>query len=235
MRVANQAIYFPSRIRRGIAERVGRILRSQHDRKECFYHCLQVGKQVGLAGHLNTLVKKVARTLQMIHGHYYRYALIRQTLRLLRCLHIKYGLDVWTLRYTDVVRTTINQFIFPYGPDDGQAFQYICTGHVITYQMKLPVIPVPTTRRDWEWLAGTIPIPDRLQKKIREAVEVQLLSPLLQSQALKGGLAVPVLQFPWEFSEPERPRDRDKRNPKAKAQRALCVDLGLINLATLVV
>ncbi|NVL92119.1 MAG: IS200/IS605 family element transposase accessory protein TnpB [Desulfobacterales bacterium] len=231
LQVANQAIYFPSRIRRGISERVGRILRAQHTQKECFYDCLQAVEQIGLESNLNTLVKKVARTIQLVNGQYYRYTLIRQTLGLLRRLNFKYGLDVWTLRYTDVVQPAIKQFVFPYGPDDGQALRYTCTGYIINYQMKLPVVSVPITRRDWQWLAGTIIIPVRLQKKIQEAVDIQPQRPLLKYQRLKGGIVVPVLQFPWKF--PENPLI--KRNTKIKAQRVLCVDLGVRNLATLVV
>jgi len=73
------AVYLPSRIRRCIAEQVGRILRSQATRKNCYYDVLRVVQITGVAGKLDTLVRRVALTLAMFDGKYYRWAMIRQT------------------------------------------------------------------------------------------------------------------------------------------------------------
>ena len=55
-------VYLPSRIRRGIAEAAGRILRSQHERKKCFEDVREILLLTGLSGNLDTLVRTVART-----------------------------------------------------------------------------------------------------------------------------------------------------------------------------
>src|SRR3990172_6129229 len=47
-----QAIHLPSRIRRGIAEWVGRTLRSQYMRKQCFEWVRRVVIDIGLDGNL---------------------------------------------------------------------------------------------------------------------------------------------------------------------------------------
>ncbi|MHA2233622.1 MAG: hypothetical protein ACXAB4_14160, partial [Candidatus Hodarchaeales archaeon] len=79
-----QRIYLPSRIRRGIAEQVGRILRSQVKRRACYYDVLQVVQDTGVEGNLDNLVKIVAMMLIQFAGKFYKRALIRQHLRTLR-------------------------------------------------------------------------------------------------------------------------------------------------------
>lgn len=126
LQLESQTVYLPSRFRRGVAERVGRILRSQQARKDCFYSCLKVTTQLSLEGNLNRLTKQVALSLQLTQGRFWRHALIRQTLRLLRRWYFKFGVDVWTLCYTDVVQPVLHKFIFSYGPDDDQMLRYCC-------------------------------------------------------------------------------------------------------------
>ncbi len=55
-------VYLPSRIRRCIAEQVGRILRSQATRKQCYYDVLRVVQLTGVEGKLDSLVRTVALT-----------------------------------------------------------------------------------------------------------------------------------------------------------------------------
>ncbi|MFX0172697.1 MAG: hypothetical protein ACFE9L_12340 [Candidatus Hodarchaeota archaeon] len=52
----NKSIYPPSRIRRCIAEQVGRILRSQVTRRKCYYDVLRFAQQVDIEGNLDKLV-----------------------------------------------------------------------------------------------------------------------------------------------------------------------------------
>jgi transposase len=231
LQLNSQVVYLPSRFRRGIAERVGRILRSQQPRKDCFYSCLIVTAQLGLEGNLNRLTKQVALSLQLMQRRFWRYALIRQTLRLLRRWHFKYGIDVWTLRYTDVVQPNLHKFIFPYGPDDDQLLRYCCNGQRITYEVKLPLTNVPIYRSNWQWIQGKIDIPKKIQQKIKFASKIHPNRPLLRNQTLKGGLTSFIFQFPWEY---------EKKSLKTNLStlhnlRVLSVDLGLVNLATLVV
>jgi hypothetical protein len=46
------AVYLPSRIRRCIAEQVGRILRSQAKRKDCYYDVLRVVQTTGVDSYI---------------------------------------------------------------------------------------------------------------------------------------------------------------------------------------
>ena len=89
-----QHLYLPSRIRRSIAEQVGRILRSQATRKNCYYDVLRVVQQIGVTGPLDQLVQLVGRTLAKLYGKYYRWALIRQLLRTFRRYYYRFGLDL---------------------------------------------------------------------------------------------------------------------------------------------
>ena len=119
-------IYLPSRIRRCIAERVGRILRSQGRRKACYEDVLRIVQATGVKGNLDTLVKTVAFSLIQFQGKYYRWALIRQTLRKFRRYHYQLGLDLNVLTsipYTKMVSPTIHSFNIPYSADDGQALK----------------------------------------------------------------------------------------------------------------
>jgi len=52
-----RVVYLPSRIRRGIAEQVGRILRSQAIRKQCYFDVLRIVQHTGVEGKLDTLVR----------------------------------------------------------------------------------------------------------------------------------------------------------------------------------
>ena len=224
-------IYFPSRIRRGIAERVGQIIRSQYRRKACFDDCVKVITIIGFSGNFNSFVRVVATTIKIIFGQCYPYTLLRQTLRLLRRLYLKNGLDIWTVQYTDIIHPVVTNFVYPYSPDDGQAIKYSYAPHQIFYQMKLPIVPLPKQKRDWKWFSGKIPIHPKIQRKLKHVLEEQPLKPILRKKRLKGGLHIFVFQFPWKFSSSEQQiLTQDERD-----QRALSIDLGLVNLATSVV
>ncbi|MFW9903064.1 MAG: hypothetical protein ACFFFH_01915 [Candidatus Thorarchaeota archaeon] len=90
-------IYLPSRIRRCVAERVGRILQSQVARKACYEAVLRIVLCTGVEGNLDQLVKKVAYNLIQFERKYYRWALIRQTLRMFRRYHYRLGVDLAVL------------------------------------------------------------------------------------------------------------------------------------------
>ena len=227
----SQTVYFPSRFRRGVAERVGRILRSQQARKDCFYSCLKITAQLGLEGNLNRLTKQVALSLNLLQGRFWRYALIRQTLRLLRRWYFKYGVDVWTLCYTDVVQPALHKFIFPYGPDDNQMLRYYCNRQKIAFEVKLPVVAVPVRRSDWHWIQETITLPQAIQQKLKPVIKIQPNRPLMRQQTLKGGLTPFILQFSWQYENTSSKAPRSTLHDL----RTLSVDLGLVNLATLVV
>lgn len=222
-------VYLPSRIRRGIAEVVGRVLRSQHERKCCFEDVREVLLLTGPGGNLDQLVRSVARTLQVFRGKYYRWQLIRQTLRLCRRLFFRQGMDIWMINYSSVVHPRLHGVIFPYAADDNQAIQYRVTTKKIHYRLKLPAVAIPRSKKDWNWHGETISIPGKVRKKIRAAAFDKPCLPDLRLFTLKGGLQVPVLQFAWKMA-------KEKLNVAYyNKKRVLAVDLGLVNLLTSVV
>lgn len=223
------AVYLPSRIRRCIAEAAGRILRSQHERKRCFEDVREVLLFTGLEGDLDGLVRTVTRTLQVFKGKYYRWQLVRQTLRLCRRLFFHHGLDIWAVNYTAVVKPRIHRVLLPYSPDDGQAVKYRVTAKKIHYQLKLPDVDLPLSRKDWNWHGESVTIPKKIRKKIKQAAAERPCLPDLRVTGLKGGLQLPVLQFAWEMTGQELDITYFKK------ERALAVDLGLVNLLTSVV
>lgn len=112
-----------------------------------------------------------------------------------------------------------------------KCFATAANGKRIIYEIKLPVTIIPVNRSDWHWIQDTIPIPQAIQQKIIPAIKIQPHRPLLRQQTLKGGLTPFILQFPWEY------KSKSQKTPLCTLHdlRALSVDLGLVNLATLVV
>jgi IS605 OrfB family transposase len=224
-----QTLYLPSRIRRCISERVGRILRSQVKRRDCYYAVLRVVQMIGVEGNLDRLVKTVACTLIGFERRYYKRALIRQTLRTFRWYHYRIGMDLavlLTFPYTKMVHPRIRSFNFPYAPDDGQAIQLVWVRDEITIQLKLPQTPFPIKQSDWFWQQFTLKIPSKILQRVFKS-NSQLLRPSLRYITLKGGFQFPFLNIP--FSIPSQDSVLLCKN------RVLSADLGVINLLTSVV
>ncbi|MFQ5977792.1 MAG: RNA-guided endonuclease InsQ/TnpB family protein [Candidatus Heimdallarchaeota archaeon] len=227
--INRQQIYLPSRIRRSIAEQVGRILRSQADRKNCYYAVLNIVQVTGVEGKLDSLVRTVGLTLSRLYGKYYRWALIRQTLRTFRRYYYKLGLDLTVLTqipYTKQVKPTIWNSIFPYAPDDNQAIRITWQESHISVQMKLPKTPHPTKTQDWAWCAFSLTLPAKILQRLPTKSST-LHRPTLRYFFLKGGLKLPFLDFAWTITrKPDLP---------LKKARVLATDLGLVNLTTSVI
>ncbi|MFX0205275.1 MAG: hypothetical protein ACFFDT_04770 [Candidatus Hodarchaeota archaeon] len=195
-----QPLYLPSRIRWCIAERVGRILRSQSKRQKCYSDVLRLVQTTGLEGQLDSLVKIIAQTLVSFEGKYYKRALIRQSLRTFRRYYYKLGLDLEVLTripYTKMVKPSIWSFVLPYAPDDGQAIQYTCNNDEIIIQIKLPKVSQPFNRYDWHWQSFSITIPPKVYQQVHYATSLMstLHLPTLRYIKLKGGLILPFLEF----------------------------------------
>lgn len=224
-----ELLYLPSRVRRCIAEQVGRILRSQVTRRKCFYDALRLVQETGIEGNLDTLVRIIAQTLVMLEGKYFRRGLIRQALRTFRRYYYRLGLDLSVLAripYTKMVKPFIWSFVLPFAPDDGQAIQQDWQNDVISIRLKLPRTNRPLTRRDWTWQEFIIQIPDKIQQRISIPTS-KLHQPTLRYITLKSGFSVPFLDFTWSYdSQPSIPLN-DKR--------VLAIDLGVINLTTSVI
>ncbi len=227
--INKQQIYLPSRIRRSIAEQVGRILRSQADRKNCYYDVLQIVQGTGVEGNLDSLVRTVGLTLSRLYGKYYRWALIRQTLRTFRRYYYKLGLDLTVLTqipYTKQVQPTIRNSIFPYAPDDNQTIRITWQETHISVQMKLPKTPHPTKPQDWVWCDFALALPAKILQRL-PIESSKFHRPTLRYFFLKGGLKLPFLEFAWTIT----------RTPALplKEARVLATDLGLVNLTTSVI
>jgi hypothetical protein len=229
LRKEGRQLYLLSRIRRGITERVGRILRSQGKRKSCYEDVLRVVQTTGVEGNLDTLVKTVALSLIQFEGKYYRWALIRQVLRTFRRYHYQLGLDLAVLThipYTKMITPVIRSFSFPYSPDDGQALRMEWQRETLAVKMRLPHTNKPVKRSDWQWHPITIPIPCKILQRVNKPGS-KVHRPTLRHIQLKGGLSLPFLEVAWSLP-PER-------KGVGKDIRALATDLGLINLTTSVI
>jgi len=233
-------VYLPSRIKRGIAEQVGRILRSQALRKQCYYDVLRIVQLTGVEGQLDTLVRTVALTLANFEGKYYRWALIRQTLRMFRRYYYQLGLELSVLSqfpYTAVVKPQIRSFILPYSPDDGHAIRYDWQPHeaarktIINIHLNVPQCAQPSQRSHWIWRECTLSIPAKLQQRINSPNST-LCAPTLRYLTLKGGLTQPFLECAWSLDHTQQ----SQRLPQPlRANRVMATDLGVINLTTSVI
>ncbi|MFX1466009.1 MAG: RNA-guided endonuclease InsQ/TnpB family protein [Promethearchaeota archaeon] len=229
-------VYIPSRIRRCIAEQVGRILRSQATRKQCYYDVLRIVQLIGVEGNLDSLVRTVAFTLANFEGKYYRWGLIRQTLRLFRRFYYQLGLDFNFLTqfpYTTVVKPQIRSFILPYSSDDGQAIQYDWqpeeTPFTINIRLKVPCRSHPSKWSHWIWREFILSLPEKIQSRISSPTS-KLCAPTLRYITLKSGLTLPFLECAWSI-------DRNYNYPSQplRANRVMATDLGVINLTTSVI
>ncbi len=225
-------LYLPSRIRRIIAEQVGRILRSQAERKDCYYEVLEVVQTTGVEGNLDSLVKTVAITLVKFHGKYYKRGIIRQILRTFRRYHYKFGLDFTILTqipYTQIVKPNIHSVVLPYSVDDGfngQVIKIEQSKQLLTVQLKLPVCHQPLHAKDWQWYEFRLKIPEKIYQRTQSSTS-NLHLPSLRYMTLKSGLTLPFLEFAWSNNpEPLPPRNQN---------RIMATDLGLINLTTSVI
>ncbi len=224
-----QQLFLPSRIRRCIAEQVGRILRSQAVRHNCYSDVLRIVQTTGVEGKLDRLVKIIALTLVNFEGKYYRRALIRQTLRTFRRYYHKLGLDLEILTripYTQMVKPSIWSFILPYAPDDGQAIQLDSDKDIIAVRLKLPQRIYPLNRHDWHWVSFSLTLPSKIYQRVHAPTSTLHL-PTLRYITLKGGLSLPFLEFAWSIKSDER--------PLLRAKRVMATDLGVINLTTSVI
>lgn len=227
----NQPFYIPSRIRRCIAEWVGRILRSQAERQKCYSDVLRIVQTTGLEGNLDSLVRIVAQTLVKFESKYYRRALIRQSLRTFRRYHYRLGLDLIVLTripYTQMVKPNIWSFILPYAPDDGQAIQLTCNKDELAIRLKLPKVSHPLDRHDWYWHSFSLTIPSKIYQRVHSppSITSRIHLPTLRYITLKGGMTLPFLEFAWTI-EYKKSLLHDKR--------VMATDLGIINLTTSVI
>ncbi len=229
--ISLEGIYFPSRVRRGATEWIGRIIRGQYKRYQCFYNCLEIINWLGPETNENKLLSVVmqhCRTISKNGKTYpkYKKVMVEQTIAMILKWQQRQNNVFDLFSYTDIVKPEINKYAFPFGPDDGQAIQYNSDGETIHLRMKLPTCSEPKSKSDWEWVQSELVIPEKIKEKITRARSLQPLKPTLTKRTLKGGLNYFFLQFPWECPRTIR---------KEGNGRALAVDLGLKKVATIVI
>lgn len=220
-------LYLPSRVRMGIAERIGRILRSQYKRMRCFYDCLRIIELVGV----NVSETKLKQIMNYTHQNnngvpYYKKVLLQQTIQFIKNWQ-KFNIDLHMFSYCDLVKPTIKRFVLPFGPDNYRELDYKVENNTIWFKIRLPTTSNSRSIKDWEWVEGTIPIPEKLQEKIKESSNMHPKKPRMLSKKLKGGKEHFFFYFPWEFTQ--------QQNIQGNRNRVLAVDLGLKKIATAVV
>ncbi len=221
-------IYLPSRVRMGIAERIGRILRSQYKRMKCFNDCLKIMEIVGVNENESKLIKLLNLTFRSYKNKpYYKKVLLLQNIRLIKNWQQKISIDFHMLSYCNIVKPTIKNFVFPYGPDNYRELDYMVRNTSIWFKIRLPTTINSRSINDWEWIEGLIPIPEKLQKKINESTNQHPKKPRMITKTLKGGKEYFFFSFPWNFEK--------KKVVQKERTRALAVDLGLKKIATAVV
>jgi len=226
-----EGIYLPSRIRRGVAEWTGRIIRGQYKRYKCFLDCLEIINWLGPETNENKLIAVVMqhyRTISKNGKTYpkYKKVMVQQTIAMIKHWQQRQNNVYEVFTYTDIVKPKITKYAFPYGPDDSQAVQYYNDGETIQLKIKLPLTPEPRNPKDWEWMKQELIIPEKINEKIEQAISNQPLKPTLRIRKLKGGHDYFFLQFPWEY----KPKTKKEVNG-----RTIAVDLGLKKVATIVI
>ena len=224
-----QSVYFPSRMRRCIAEAVGEIIRSQYKRKLCFEAITTVLQSIDLKQDLNTLVQQVAYTLEKFYNQKFKWNMIRQILQLIRRWVLKYKLDILNLEYINLVKPKACKNFLTYGPDDNQVLKYMKSRRYIHLELKIPKIALPQSRKDWIWRKERLDIPLKLRARIRASKRQRPFRPHLRLLQLKNGLQVPIFQFSWPLAKVTLNYEYYSK------KRVLAVDLGLVNPATSVV
>ena len=228
-----QGLYLPSRFRRGVAEEVGRILRSQYPRLTCFEDVREVVLVIGLEGDLDALVRTVALSIQFTKNRFYKWKLIRQTLRMLRKWSFRYGMDLAMLVYTQLVTPQVQHATFSFSIDDGgekgELFKYHRKHKQIHFEIKLPITSHPTKKSDWVWMQERLLISHKIRARINQSTKARPALPNTRLFTLKGGNTIPVLQFSWEFEGPILDIGYYQKD------RVLAVDTGMVNLTTSVV
>ena len=112
--INGEAMYLPSRVRMGIAEQVGRILRSQYKRMNCFYDCLKVIHFAGLTINERTLMKVMQQIYRNKNGFQkYRRVMVVQTISMIKNLQERLSIDFSMFNYTNFVEPRIKNFFFP--------------------------------------------------------------------------------------------------------------------------
>jgi len=221
----------PSRFRRGIMESVGRVLRSQKERKDCFYDVLPLFlKYYGGRGSEKGKKEKKRRTFKKIREElianekYYNYILLRQVVYQIANYYEKNG--VLPEKYVECVKPSLSG-TFPFDVDDGRiGFGKVSEGDKgklfqlcyrvkdkelkLHLRVKLPVKDGEKIR--WGWFEEDLDA----YPKFKEMLALHKMEkPTLVRRRLKSGFSQYQLVFPFEV-----------KVAKKFGEHILCIDLG---------
>jgi len=231
-----------SRYRRGIGERVGEVLRSQKDRKDCFYDVLPLFlENYDLSE--PRIRKKKEKAVDRIwgeltkEGKYYKFIMVDQTVRMIANYYEKEGCI--PEKYTEIVKPVIKSGVFPFSVDDGWKNPRLI-GVSRKMDKLITAVRLPEKRDEdvvFEWFNFTVrPYP--LLEEILNTGKIK--KPIFVPFRQKSGFIQYELRFPFEVSVPEI-RDYAEEMMKGKVTldnvyfKMLCVDLNERKLLALVV
>gem|GEM_PF-1755754 len=210
----------PSRFRRGIMEKVGRVLRSQKERKDCFYDVLPLFPDyydLSVEDIRKRKWKAFKRIRQKLiaSGKYYDYNLLKQTVYQIANYYEENG--ELPKKYTECVRPRFNSGTFPFDVDDGRIgfgklskddrgkiFQ-LCY-RVKDGKLKLHLrVKLPVKRKDgrieWRWFEEDV----EAYQKFKEMLANRIKKPVLVKKRLKSGFYQYRFVFPFEVKDECKP------------------------------
>ncbi|MBN1329170.1 MAG: transposase [Candidatus Heimdallarchaeota archaeon] len=226
--VVKKNLYLPSRIKRGIVEYVGRIVKSHYKSWRCYKDILELIAYIGFEHSINKIYQILYNSAKNKFTRYiYKKNMVQKLYHLIRKLNLAISLDFTMIPYSILIKPVLKSFNFLYSTDDGQALKYNCKVDEITYQIKLPLRTKPLTNKDWAWFEGQFKIPERILEKFLQVKIIQLKKPILTYKLLKGGKGYFFIHFPWIFPKNNFLLPYNNRK--------LSVDLGVNNLAVCVV
>lgn len=213
----------PSRFRRGIMEKVGEVLRSQKERKDCFYDVLKYFRECYDEEEENGRKRKY-KTFKRIRkkmiedGVYYSYVLSKQVVYQIVNYYERTG--ELPEKYTECVKPTFKKGTFPFSPDDGRLIRLKIAKDKLILRIKLPVVKDDRSI-EWKWFEEELDSYPKLKEMLEN---YKLKKPTLIRRITKSGYHHYNLILPFEVG---------KR--KVRNGNVLSVDLGERKLVTCVV
>jgi len=204
----------PSRYRRGIMEKVGRTLRSQKERKDCFYDVLPIFLEYydlnvkDVKKRKWKAFKKIRQDL-IANGKYHDYNLLKQTVYQIANYYEANGR--LPEKYVEAVKPCFKSGTFPFDVDDGKiGFGKISKGdkgrlfqmcyRVKDCELKLHLrVKLPVKREDgtieWRWFEEDIEAYPKFKEML---MKYGIKKPILVRRQLKSGFHQYQFIFPFE-------------------------------------
>jgi hypothetical protein len=211
-------VYIPSRPWRCILESAGRILRSQVERKRIFEHLLPL-----FGGEAKNAARKLYEEFKA-EGNPEKFGYLLNVAEQLAEFYAEYERlpqDFFEFQR----KPEPKRFTYTLAPDDGaedgQAIKYRLESNRLAGEIKLPVVPEPQSKKDWQWFSFSVELPAELQEKL--AAGGTLCAPDLRLKVKPDGELAALLDVKVEVPEEE---------PSGDPGRALSVDWGLRKLVT---